>query len=432
MDPLVYLIIIVLIIVFFRRILGSKGKLLNKASRLEQQGKYLDALDIYFRISIRSSADMVLRTPEASQILALRKLERKYRPQQLYKVFNKLARTYIEKSDPHKASKAFLFARKPFAAAKAFLDIGGIDYIPAAIQIIDQNPQLIHNRDQAVRNLARHAYNNQMFLEAAELLRAIGEEEEGTAVLIAAATELKKQGVEDLAAQYLTTTSHPKKAITQYLNEIEKSFTKGDIEQVRRSLSVAKELLASIMEKSEDPIDDNLLEIRASIQESDRLLRILDSARDLLKKKNTNQSVALYEELIEGFTKVPGFILAEAALANEEQNPLYASSLYEQAAEKVESEQAARSFRVRAKKIKISATSVTSSGIDEEVLARESEFQENCSVCRMQIIDVNSMVRCPECGTPAHYSHLAEWLKIRGFCPICKNKIKVKPPSLKK
>jgi hypothetical protein len=432
MDPLVYLIVIGLIIIFIRRFSGSKGKQLKKASRLEEQGRYLDALDIYFRISVRSSADMVLRTPEASQVLALRKLERKYRPQQLYKVFNKLAKTYKDKSDPHKASKAFLFARKPFAAAKAYLDIGGIDYIPAAIQIIDQNSQLIHDRDQAVRNLARHAYNNQMFLEAAELLKAIGEEEEGTAVLIAAATELKKQGFEELAAQYLATTSHPKKAISRYLVDIEKSFNKGDIEQVRRSLSVAKELLTNIMEKSEEVVEDKLLEIRASLQENDRLLRILDSARDLLKKKNMNQSVALYEELIEGFTEVPGFILAEAALANEEQNPLYASSLYEQAAEKVKSEQASRSFRVRAKKIRISTTSATTLAHDEATLDPESEFQENCSVCRMQITDVNSMVRCPECGTPAHYSHLAEWLKIRGFCPICKNKIKVKHPSTRK
>ncbi len=432
MDPLIYLIIFGVFLLILRKVWGSKGKRMQKASSLEQQGRYLDALDIYSRISLQHAADMVLRTPEASQILVLRKLEKKYRPHQLGKIFNRLAQIYSAKSDPHKASKAFLFARKPFAAAKVYLDIGGVDFIPAAIQILDQNSQLIYDRDQAVRNLAKHAYNKQMFLEAAELLRAIGEEEEGNAVLIAAASELKKQGFNELATQYLRTTSHPKEAIHRYVSDIEKGFAKGDIEQVRRSLSIAKEILTNLMEKSEDLIDDIVLELREKIQEYDRLLKILDSARDLLRKKNINQSVALYEELIEGFEEVPGFILAEAALANEEQNPSYASSLYEQAAEKVESDKAARSFRVRAKKIKISTTSVPSSLSEGGRISSETDVQENCSVCRMQISDVNTMVRCPECGTPAHYAHLAEWLKIRGFCPICKNRIKVKAPTSRK
>ena len=324
-DLLVYLFIIGGFILFFRHFRDSKTKQRQKASSLEQRGRYLDAVDIYSRISLQHAAEMVLRTPEASQVLVLRRLEKKYRPHQLVKIFNRLAKIYTDKSDPHKASKAYVLAKKPFAAAKAYLDIGGIEFIPAAIQILDQNSQLIFDRDQAVRNLAKHAYNKQMFLEAAELLRAIGEVEEGNAVLIAAASELKKQGFDELAIQYLRTTGHPKEALKSYVNDIEKAFTKGDIEKVRRSLSIAKEILTDIIEKSDEITDDLVLKLTGKIQEHDRLLKILDSARDLLRKKNINQSVALYEELIEGFKEAPSFILAEAALANEDQNPSYAA-----------------------------------------------------------------------------------------------------------
>ena len=94
------------------------------------------------------------------------------------RAFLRLARIYGGKNDPHKTSRAYLFAKKPFAAAKAYIDHGGVDYIPAAIQVIDQNSRFIHDRDQSIRNLAKHAYQNQKYMEAAELLRTIGADEE--------------------------------------------------------------------------------------------------------------------------------------------------------------------------------------------------------------------------------------------------------------
>ena len=138
---------------------------------------------------------MVLRTPEALQVLVLRKLERKYSLRQIEKIFIQLARTNISRNDPHAAAAAFVLARKPFAAAKVYIDFGGLEFIPAAIQILDRNQSLIHDRDQAIRNLARHAYNKQKYMEAAELLNTIGAEEEANTVLIAAATEMRKQGL---------------------------------------------------------------------------------------------------------------------------------------------------------------------------------------------------------------------------------------------
>ena len=125
---------------------------------------------------------------------------------------------------------------------------------------------------------------------------------------------------------------------------------------------------------------------------------------------------------------VPAAILAEAALANEEKNPQYSAKLYLQASQKVKSSQAANTFRVRAETL-AGKTDDKITPLIKPTIETLDEVEEYCSVCRKEMTDLSSLVRCPECGSPAHYSHLAEWLKIRGVCPICKNKIKIIKPK---
>jgi hypothetical protein len=425
-DIIIFLILLGSGLIILRKIMGSKGKQLPKATQLEQQGRFLEAVEIYSKLSINKAAEMVLRTPEASQILVLRNLESHFKPSTIERAFLRLARIYGEKKDPLKTSKSYLYARKPFAAAKAYIDHGGVDYIPAAIQVIDQNTRYIHNRDQSIRNLAKHAYQKQKFMEAAELLRTIGAEEEANAVLVAAASEMKKHGFNSLAKQYLGTTTHPEKAINQYLDEIRAHLMKGEIEKVRRSLSITKGLMKNLEKHPEQFPEDKTLELKERMLEFDRILKVIDSARDLLRKNNRNQSVALYEELIESMgDTVPGFIYAEAALANEEQHPDRAISLYRQASELIDSTQAAKSFQLRARNIEIASSIGSSTDSHSFKLNTEKKLEENCSVCRTKISDVTSLIRCPECGSPAHYPHLAEWLKIRGSCPVCRKKITI-------
>ncbi len=415
-------IIIIIIISASRR---SSARHIQRANNLEQRGEYLDALDLYTRYSsLDVAAEMILRTPEVSQILALRALEKRYSPSKIEKAFIRLARSFITRNDPHAAANAFVLAKKPFAGAKVYIDHGGIDYVPAAIQILDQNSSLILHRDNAIRNLARYAYNNQKFMETAELLRTIGAEEEANTVLIAAASDLKKHGNEKVAKQYLSTIGRPKIALEHYVKEIKDNFQQGNIENTRRSLAVAKNIIAA--QKGDE---ENFTTVRNEIAEYDRLLKILDSARDLLRKKNTNQAIALYGELLDSLgDHVPAAIFAEAALANEEKNPQYAANLYNQAAQNVKSSQAANSFRIRAQKLGIT-TGEEMINVNKTSIEATDEVEEYCSVCRMTVSESSLLVRCPECGTPAHYSHLAEWLKIRGVCPICKKKVKVSRPE---
>ncbi|MFX0084795.1 MAG: hypothetical protein ACFFAU_03900 [Candidatus Hodarchaeota archaeon] len=430
-SVLLLLLIIGVVIIIFFSLRKSSAKILRKAQILEKEGQYIDAIELYAKNSLNQAADMILRTPEASQVLALRRLEKKFSLIEIEKAFIQLARYYIQRKDPHFATAAFVLAKKPFAAAKVYIDFGGLEFVPAAVQIIDQNVSLIHNRDQAIRNLARHAYNTEKYMEAAELLRTIGANEEANTVLIAAANEMRKRGLVNEAEQYLTTAGRSGVAIQHYLSEVKDHLRQGNIEQMRRTLTITKDIFDKTLSKEKEINKDDRNSITKELTRYDHLLKLLDSARDILRKKNTNQAIALYDELLESLEEedIPTPILAEAALANEETNPHYASDLFYKAAQKSKSPRAKESFKMRAKRLEI-MTSGTTTDVKTNFRASVSDVEEHCIVCRMKISSTESLVRCPECGSPAHYSHLAEWLKIRGNCPVCKKRVKIARPKV--
>ncbi|MFW9997454.1 MAG: hypothetical protein ACFFD4_35750 [Candidatus Odinarchaeota archaeon] len=51
-------------------------------------------------------------------------------------------------------------------------------------------------------------------------------------------------------------------------------------------------------------------------------------------------------------------------------------------------------------------------------------FSSNtCHVCKREIKTEEELVNCPECIHPFHKAHLAEWVKVKGTCPVCKKHI---------
>lgn len=48
-----------------------------------------------------------------------------------------------------------------------------------------------------------------------------------------------------------------------------------------------------------------------------------------------------------------------------------------------------------------------------------------CSVCKLPISYGADWVECPHCTHKAHKEHLQEWVKVKGTCPICKQKLLV-------
>lgn len=47
-----------------------------------------------------------------------------------------------------------------------------------------------------------------------------------------------------------------------------------------------------------------------------------------------------------------------------------------------------------------------------------------CMVCKRPISFGEEKVACPKCQNPAHFAHLQEWIKAKGKCPMCSNKLK--------
>ncbi|MHA1401214.1 MAG: double zinc ribbon domain-containing protein [Candidatus Heimdallarchaeaceae archaeon] len=46
-----------------------------------------------------------------------------------------------------------------------------------------------------------------------------------------------------------------------------------------------------------------------------------------------------------------------------------------------------------------------------------------CYICNLNISKNEAVSICPNCNNFYHYNHLATWVKLKGTCPICKNKI---------
>jgi hypothetical protein len=49
--------------------------------------------------------------------------------------------------------------------------------------------------------------------------------------------------------------------------------------------------------------------------------------------------------------------------------------------------------------------------------------REKCIVCLLPMAPGSEITKCPHCGGIAHKDHLLEWIKVKGFCPKCKNKL---------
>ncbi|MFW9991755.1 MAG: RING finger protein [Candidatus Odinarchaeota archaeon] len=62
---------------------------------------------------------------------------------------------------------------------------------------------------------------------------------------------------------------------------------------------------------------------------------------------------------------------------------------------------------------------------DKNGLSDEKASRPACRICKKEVTDSSDIEYCPECLSTFHRSHIAEWLKIKGTCPVCKRKIKV-------
>ena len=195
------------------------------------------------------------------------------------------------------------------------------------------------------------------------------------------------------------------------------SINVGNFTEAKRWLSSAQQVLAGMKDQQQS------IKLQEELQGYSQSLRMLDSARDYLRKGSQGQAQALYEEIIELFgDTLPATVFAEAALAKESSEPDEAVRLYQLGAQKATSREIRSKLMSKAREIEDQAR--VGKPIARSMVA-EVAPEEHCSVCHMAIQGSDEYSRCPQCGSPAHYAHLAEWIKIRGTCPVCRAKIKI-------
>jgi predicted RNA-binding Zn-ribbon protein involved in translation (DUF1610 family) len=52
---------------------------------------------------------------------------------------------------------------------------------------------------------------------------------------------------------------------------------------------------------------------------------------------------------------------------------------------------------------------------------RMAEHGKECMVCNLELDEDDDVAWCPNCGSPAHRTHLLEWIHVKNNCPICGN-----------
>ncbi|HUT82530.1 MAG TPA: hypothetical protein VMZ29_15130 [Candidatus Bathyarchaeia archaeon] len=75
------------------------------------------------------------------------------------------------------------------------------------------------------------------------------------------------------------------------------------------------------------------------------------------------------------------------------------------------------------KKIKYCYYCETEIPLDVIICPNCNKELPKCSVCKRLISAKESVIRCPYCESVAHESHLREWVKTIGTCPICKHEL---------
>ena len=103
-----------------------------------------------------------------------------------------------------------------------------------------------------------------------------------------------------------------------------------------------------------------------------------------------------------------------------------ASEFFLDASRKAKTSQAAQRYKERADLLVESLHEDLPKAPGEKIVVGKQMVvnpNERCCVCRRPIGTAGEVVQCNSCKSVAHYPHMAEWLKIKGVCPVCKQKL---------
>ena len=462
------LFLIVIGIIFWSLRESGRTKKLKKANfLLDVKSNYNKALETYIGIKDWEKAgETIVKSPQGTQILLLRKLQ-SYLPQSKIKsIFMKLGEYYSSQHESNLAASAFQLADMPWRAAQSYIISKDVN---AAIDLINTTPVFSQDRIKATRNLAKFAYDHNYPVESAQLLQSIGAEDEAVAVLIAAgrsssilsrsntparttipvqsqptvvnsnssSTKSKTTSTPNNSVQ----TKGPKSSISDRSDVkpsspyavIQKELQASQEKLKNGKISEAEEILlrfTNLIEKLPADESQESLELKNEFTKTNESIKRLNDARYSFKNRKIEQAQIIYSELLESAGDLfPAEIFAEAGLAYEYEpaDKELASEFFVEASRKAKTDQAARKYKERADLLIESLhDDLPNAPTGEKVVVGKKltvDPNEKCCVCRRPVGTSGEVVQCNSCKSVAHYPHMAEWLKIKGVCPVCKQKL---------
>ncbi|MHA1166834.1 MAG: hypothetical protein ACTSRU_03360 [Candidatus Hodarchaeales archaeon] len=422
-DPsIVVLIILAFILLLIGFVKYRKRSFLSQSEKAIHEGRLVDAIHLLLKVDVIKAIKLVVESPRGTQALLNRHLQKTLSDADREKILVEVAKEYQENHSPHYASSAYLLADKIIRAAEVYILAG---FTKNAIDVIEDNPHLVRKKNEAIRQLSKFAYENGKYLEAVELLKYIGAQEEAAAVLTAASDILRRNKRSDEAERLEKANApdlNPKRAIDNYLGLATSYIQREDMENARATLTMVKHILDYPPADIED-ISSLKIEYNRMIQ----VMKRLEIARDLLRERQLDQARAHYAEILDiASDLVPATVFAEAGLAYENFDNELSAEYYTQAASRSKTTNARKRFIDRAMALRSAPRGVKTDLSAPSLDIISSLESEKCIICKRKISWDSDYIRCPHCNSPAHYAHMAEWLKIKGSCPVCQKKVWLK------
>lgn len=422
----------------------SKKNQIKKANKYSLRQEFSRAVESYIGIKEwERAAEVIIKAPEGTQILLLRKLQSHLSRSMIKNMFLKIGDKYRNTHQANLSAVAYQLAEMPWRAAQAYI---GVSNVKAAIDIINTSQVFANDRPRAIRNLAKFAYDTHHPLESARLLQSIGADDEATAVLVASGRDTS-----------LLQENKPKN-ITHLPNEENKKIEKGEeklygpsafvllrneiklVQDTIKEGSIAKaqEILnktRKIMETLPLSESNEVMTLKREYSKTSEAIKRLIDARNAFKQKRIEEAQLLYSELIDFAGELfNSEIYAEAGLTYEHdpQDPEMIQEYFLEASKRAKTVQAKKNYKARADNALKSIQSQLTSPEDSEFDTDLSTFvgrlvkvntAEQCSVCKRPIGKSIEAVQCQQCRSMAHYPHIGEWLRIKGVCPVCKQKM---------
>ncbi len=462
--PLIIFVLFIFYMVIRKYRRDERRHIVDQARRLEQAGHYHDALREYLRASLHEAARLVLRAPPASQALLYQTLLQTIDMERVHAVLLRVISEAMEKGEILQAVNGYLLLNMPDKAIETLLlDDKSHQYLPLVVRIIEERPHVYVDKIRTARKYAQFLVNHGKFRDAFELLQSIGDQEGANLLFSEARRRFEQQGdwyhlrqITQIAEE------NPIVEVLDLLKMAEKNFQAGNLTKARSYFStmLAKWQRAQvILQDSNGDLSRDLMELEARIDKLGMIFRLIDAAREMLRYGDKERARQLFRELLDNceLESLPATVLAEIALAHEGDYPKESSRFYRLAASKAKTSRARNTFislaqeqdslepprsllreqeatPSQSEKKSIQANTAIESSGQLSVAVQYDKLQEileedlRCSVCQIIIEDQSELVRCEVCNSPAHYGHLAEWLKIKGTCPICREKIDLPPP----